>query len=58
MNAESVFGVFYIAIGLAGIIGLLLMGEGIFNLLYRFVPAFRCWYDKLDSDLPDWDMEE
>ena len=57
MNAESLFGLLYIGAVVCGFVLLLGLVEGVFKLLYRFVPAFRCWYDKLDSDLPDCDTE-
>lgn len=57
MNAELLFDVLYLFAVLFGFVLLLCLGEGIFNLLYRYIPAFRVWYDKLDEGLPNWDEE-
>lgn len=57
MNAELLFDMLYLFTVLFGFVLLLCFGEGIFNLLYRYIPAFRGWYDKLDDGLPNWDEE-
>ena len=57
MNAELLFDMLYLFTVLCGFTLLLCLCEGIFNLLHRYIPAFRVWYDKLDEDLPNWDEE-
>ena len=57
MNAELLFDMLYLFTVLCGFTLLLCLCEGIFNLLHRYIPAFRVWYDKLDEGLPNWDKE-
>lgn len=57
MTEEMIFGGFY-ALTLIGILCLaLVVMEGIYNLLYRFVPPFRRMMDRFYDSLPEWEDE-
>lgn len=55
MNSDTVFALLYISVFVGGFIMLLLVGDGLFNLAYRFIPAFRRRMDRFYKTLPQWD---
>lgn len=54
---DMVFGLLYIAGFCGGFVLLLVLTEGLFNLAYRFIPAFRRRMDRFFDSLPQWDEE-
>lgn len=57
MTEDMVFGIAYVAAVVGGFMLLLLLGEGLFNLMYRFIPAFRRRMDRFFESLPQWDED-
>lgn len=57
MTDDMVFGIVYIAAVVGGFTLLLFLGEGLFNLMYRFIPVFRRRMDRFFESLPQWDEE-
>lgn len=55
MTEYMVFGIAYVAAVVGGFMLLLLLGEGLFNLMYLFIPAFRRRMDRFFESLPQWD---
>lgn len=57
MTEDMVFGIAYVAAVVGGFTLLLLLGDGLFNLMYRFIPAFRRRMDRFFESLPQWDED-
>lgn len=54
---DTVFGLLYIAGFCGGFALLLVLTEGLFNLAYRFIPAFRRRMDRFFESLPQLDED-
>lgn len=54
---DTVFGLLYIAGFCGGFALLLVLAEGLFNLAYRFIPAFRRRMDRFFDSISQWDEE-
>lgn len=57
MTEDMVFGIAYVAAVVGGFTLMLLLGEGLFNLMYRFIQAFRRRMDRFFESLPQWDED-
>ena len=57
MTEDMVFGIAYVAAVVVGLALLLLLCEGLFNLMYRFIPAFRRRMDRFFESLQQWDED-
>lgn len=55
MTEDMVFGIAYVAAVVGGFMLLLLMCEWLFNLMYRFIPAFRRRMDRFFESLQQWE---
>ena len=55
MTEDMVFGIAYVATVVGGFTLLLLLVEGLFNLMYRFIPAFRRRMDRFFESLQQCD---
>ena len=55
MTEDMVFCIAYVAAVVVGLALLLLMCEGLFNLMYRFIPAFRRRMDRFFESLQQCD---
>ncbi len=54
MSGETAYGLFCICYFVGGLCLGLVVTEGIFNFLYRFVPPFRRLMDRIFSSVPGW----
>lgn len=57
MTEDMVFGIAYVAAVVVGLALLLLLCDGLFNLMYRFIPAFRRRMDRFFESLQQWDED-
>ena len=57
MTEDMVFGIAYVTAVVSGFMLLLLLVEGLFNLMYRFIPAFRRRMDRFFESLQQWDED-
>lgn len=55
MTEDIVFGIAYVNIVVGCFSLLFLLGEGLFNLMYRFIPVFRRRMDRFFESLSQWD---
>ena len=54
MNNDMVFEIVYLVAITGGFMLLLALCDWLFNLMYRFIPAFRRRMDRLFDSLPEY----
>lgn len=50
--------IFGVVVFIGGFCLLLIFGDSIMGVLYKFVPPYKRWVDKQIDNLPDWEEDE